>query len=139
MRRWRLTLGLAVLATLVLALPVRTAKVTPFVLKVSAATFTNKQLAKGALSTTLTTTLYTVPALTTTIVNSLTVANANTTTARNITIDGDGRKWLAAYPLAANQTIALQINHALPAAALIRGGQDTGTDCDYYISGVEIT
>ena len=125
----RLTVSLLLLGV-VLAYPVRTAQT---------ATFTNKQLGKGSLTTTLTTILYTVPGATTTIVTTVTVANKNTTTIRAVTIKAAGVAWLPAFGMSANSTEALQFNHVLNAADTITGGQDVGTDVDYFISGVEIT
>jgi len=105
-------------------------------------TYTNKQLGTGALTTTLTTTLYTVPASTTTIVTTMTFCNTNTTTARLVTLKGGGgtpRTWLAAHSLNAKETLALQLNPVLAAADTIQGGQDVGTDVEYFLSGVEVT
>ena len=103
------------------------------------ATFTNAKLANTALTTTLTTTLYTVPAATTVIVRSITVTNSNTTTTRNVTLDLDATTLLAAYALAPKETLLLEVEQVLDAADLIRGGQDTGTDVYVLISGVKIT
>lgn len=103
-------------------------------------TYTNFRLAKGALTTTLTTVLYTVPAATTVIVMSLNLAsNATGVTVRAVTIKLAGAAIVPAFGLAANTAISFQLNHAMEAAETITGGQGVGTDVDYYISGVKIT
>ena len=101
--------------------------------------YTVVQLGTGALSTTLTTTLVTIASGTTTIVTSISLCNTNTTTARNVTMDINSRKILSARPLAAGETLIIQGSFVMSAAQLIRGGQDTGTDVEYVISGVNIT
>lgn len=98
---------------------------------------TATQLGKGALSTTLTTTLYTAPALTpAAIVKEIIITNKNTTTARNVTIDISGRQIMAAQPIPPNSTVILALSTIMATGDLIRGGQDVGTDCDYLISGI---
>lgn len=98
---------------------------------------TATQLATGALSTTLTTTLYTAPSLTpAAIVKEIIISNKNTTTARNVTIDVNSRQIMAAQPISPNSSVILALSTVMGSAQLIRGGQDTGTDCDYIISGI---
>ena len=100
---------------------------------------TFKGLAQGALSSTLTVTLYTTPAATTTELTSVTLCNTNTTTARNVTLDVNSRKVLAARPLAPGETLVIRPGIGMATGVLIRGGQDTGTDVEYTLSGVEFT
>lgn len=100
---------------------------------------TFKGLAQGALSTTLTTTLYTVPASTTTEVTSITLCNTNTTTTRYVTMDFNARKVLSAQPLAPGECLIIRPGIGLATTLLVRGGQDTGTDVEYTLSGVEFT
>lgn len=99
---------------------------------------TAKQLGKGALSTTLTTTLYTAPALTpAAIVKEIIVANKNTTTARDVTIDISGRQVFAAESIPPKSTVVRALSTVMATGDLIRGGQDVGTDVDYLLSGIE--
>lgn len=103
-------------------------------------TETVTQLAAAALSTTLTTTLYTVPASTTTILTVIQVANTNTTTTRNVTMDAaGGMNILTAEPIPPAKTRWFYPRIPLTAAQLIRGGQDTGTDVEVVLGGVQIT
>ena len=98
---------------------------------------TATQLGAGALSTVLTTTLYTAPSLTpAAIIKEIIVTNKNTTTARNVTIDVNSRQIMAAQPIPPNSSIIISLSTVMGSAQLIRGGQDTGTDCDYIISGI---
>lgn len=99
---------------------------------------TAKQLTTGALSTTLTTTLYTAPSLTpAAIIKEVIITNKNTTTARSVTIDVNSRQIMAAQSVPPNSNVILSLSTVMSSGQLIRGGQDTGTDCDYLISGIE--
>ena len=98
---------------------------------------TATQLATGALSTTLTTTLYTAPSLTpAAIVKEIIISNNNTTTARNVTITINSRNVMAAQPVSPNSSVILSLSTVMSSAQTIQGGQDTGTDCDYIMSGI---
>lgn len=106
------------------------------------ATFTTKQLGIGALSTTLTTTLYTTPGATRAVVTGILLCNTATTTSRNVTIKAGPatkRTILPARAIQAGETLNIGLNVVLEAADVIQGGQDSGVDVDYIISGVEIT
>lgn len=99
---------------------------------------TAKQLGTGALSTTLTTVLYTAPSLTPgAIIKEIIVSNNNTTTARNVTITVNSRKVMPAQSVPPNSTTIIALSTVMASAQTIQGGQDTGTDCDYIISGIE--
>lgn len=103
-------------------------------------TFTNKQLGIGALGVTLTTTLYTATAVKA-IVTCITLCNT-AAVARAVTVKvgpGTKRALLSAHSIAAGDTLVLQLNLTLEASDTIAGGQDTGTDVEYTISGVEIS
>src|SRR3990167_10380801 len=97
--------------------------------------YTPKQLADGALTTTLTTTLFT--ATEETIVTCITLCNTNTTTTRKVTVDVSTRKILSAVSIPPLTTLVWRAPIGLPDTEGIRGGQDVGTDVDFTISGVE--
>lgn len=99
---------------------------------------TAKQLFSGSLTTTLTTTLYTAPALTpAAIVKEITVANNNITTARNVTITVNGKKVTPAEPVPPSSKQVIALSTVMATGQTIQGGQDTGTDVDVTISGIE--
>jgi hypothetical protein len=104
--------------------------------------FTPNQLGIGALGTILTTQLYVVTSSTKAIGITIVLTNTGSST-RNITIKvgpSTKRAVLSARPLAAGDTLVLELGSTcLLAADVIQGGQDTGTDVDYIISGVEVT
>lgn len=98
---------------------------------------TATQLATGALSITLTTILYTAPSLTpAAIIKEIIISNNNTTTARNVTITVNSRKVMAAQSVSPNSSVILSLSTVMSSAQTIQGGQDTGTDVDYIISGI---
>lgn len=103
------------------------------------AVYTPKQLAATALTTTLTTILYTAPASTTTIITSIVACNTNTTTARDVSIAAaGGMNLLAARSLAPLETLILRPGTVITTTQTIIGGQAVGTDVEVLISGVEV-
>lgn len=101
---------------------------------------TEKPLADGVLSTTLTTTLYTVPNDMMAKITSVVLCNTSTTTTRNITMKWGGgtkRSFLNTLSMAPGETVILQPGKSLEATNTIQGGQDAGADVEYGISGEE--
>lgn len=100
--------------------------------------FVNARFFKGALSTTLSTVLYTFT--TDGIVNSLScTSKASAVTVRAVTVALAGTEIFDAMPLAGHVTTAFQLNHFVASGETITGGQDVGTDVRCYISGVKIS
>lgn len=99
-------------------------------------TFTNARFFKGALSTTLSTVLYTF--VTDGIVNSLSCASGASTT-RAVTIAFAGSAIADATALGSHEIISIQVNHFVASGETITGGQDVGADVTCYISGVKIS
>ena len=97
------------------------------------------QLADGALTTTLTTTLFTGTAATETLVTCITLCNTHASITRKVTVDVSTRKILDAVAIPPKTTLVWRAPISLPATEGIRGGQDVGTDVDFVITGVERT
>jgi len=98
---------------------------------------TPKALFRGAATTTVGTTLYTVPASTTTIVTNIAVANTAATAATfTIGLAGTALHTTAALP--ANSTAYIDLKQALSATNTITGGASAVT-VSFHISGVEIS
>ncbi len=97
---------------------------------------TSKVLFRGAATTTVGTTLYTVPASTTTVVTNIAVVN---TAASSATFDLalDGVKLATTQALAANSTAYIDLKQVLAATKIIAGGASAIT-VNFHISGVEI-
>lgn len=105
--------------------------------------------AVGALSTTLTTTLYTAPSSEAGVkIMAIIVTNTGAAT-RAITVDhkpsGTGRKLVSAMSLPPDGVgvdiiglLGLKNGYFIDQADLIRGGQDSGTDVDFLISVIEM-
>jgi hypothetical protein len=102
---------------------------------------TPKQLFRGAATTTLTTTLYTVPASTTTVVSNIAVTNTSAS-AQTYTMDLSGTSGgnisiASAVSIAANTTVFIDLKQVLTATQVIRGGA-SATSVTFHISGVEL-
>jgi hypothetical protein len=95
---------------------------------------TSKTLFRGAATTTVSTTLYTVPSATTTVITNIAVTNTSGS-ARTFTISLDDVAIHTTTSLAANTTA--YIKQTLAAAKTIKGGA-SATDVNFHISGVEI-
>lgn len=98
---------------------------------------TNKALFRGAATTTLTTTLYTVPASTTTVVTNIVVTNTSST-AYTFDISLAGTKIASGATIAANDIATFDIKQPLTATQIIQGGA-SNTAVMFHIAGVEIS
>ena len=98
---------------------------------------TTKALFRGAATTTLTTTLYTVPSATTAVVTNIIVTN---TAARAATFDLslNGVKLADTVAIAADTIFALDLKQVINATQIIQGGA-SATTVNFHISGVEIS
>lgn len=97
---------------------------------------TSKALFRGAATTTVGTTLYTVPASTTTIVTNIGVTNT-ASSAGTFTLALAGTALHTTTAVAANTTIYIDCKQALSATQTITGGA-SATSINFHISGVEI-
>lgn len=97
---------------------------------------TLKALYRGAASTTLTTTLYTVPSSTTTVVTEIMVANTSASSA-TFTIYLDGVIIANTITVAANDTTTIPCKQVLAATKTMQGGASS-TSVNFSICGVEI-
>ena len=97
---------------------------------------TAKALFRGAATTTLTTTLYTVPASTTAIVTNIIVTNTGSS-AYTFDLALDGVKIQAGTTIAANSSIYIDCKQVLTTTKIIAGGA-SNTAVNFHISGVEV-
>jgi hypothetical protein len=97
---------------------------------------TAKALFRGAATTTLTTTLYTVPSSTSTVVTNIVVTNTAGTSA-TFDLALDGVKLHSGTTLAANSSAYLDIKQVLATGKIIAGGA-SATTVNFHISGMEI-
>lgn len=97
---------------------------------------TIKALFRGAATTTLTTTLYTVPASTVTQVTDIEIANPSAS-AVTATISLDGITLAPTVSIAANSQYSWSGKMPLAATKLIQGGSSVVTTT-FHIGGVEI-
>ena len=100
------------------------------------ATATPKVLYRGAASTTLTTTLYTVPANTNTVVTDIVVANTAASSG-TFTLYLDGTIIANTITVAANDSTIISVKQVLATTKTIQGGA-SATTINFSISGVEI-
>ena len=100
------------------------------------ATVTSKLLFRGAATTTVGTTLYTVPASTTTIVTNICIVNTSATAA-TFDIALDGTKLATTQAIAGLTTAYIDLKQALAATKIIAGGASAIT-VNFHISGAEI-
>lgn len=97
---------------------------------------TSKALFRGAATTTLTTTLYTVPSATTTVVTNIVVANT-AATAATFDLSLNGVKLADAVSIAADSISVIDLKQVIAATQTIQGGA-SATTVNFHISGVEI-
>jgi hypothetical protein len=98
---------------------------------------TTKALFRGAATTTVGTTLYTVPSSTTTVVSNIVVTNT-AGTAGTFTLALNGTAMATTVAIAANGIITLDIKQVLATTNTITGGA-SATSINFHISGVEIS
>jgi hypothetical protein len=98
---------------------------------------TSKALFRGAATTTLTTTLYTVPSATTAVVTNIVVANT-AATAATFDLSLNGVKLADAVAIAADSIFSLDLKQVISATETIQGGA-SATTVNFHISGVEIS
>jgi hypothetical protein len=99
-------------------------------------TATPKTLFRGAATTTVGTTLYTVPAATTAVVTSIVVTNT-AGSAGTFTLGLNGTNFATTVNVAANDSTVIDIKQVLEATQVITGGA-SATTINFHISGVEI-
>jgi hypothetical protein len=97
---------------------------------------TTKALFRGAATTTVGTTLYTVPASTTTVVSNIAVVNT-AATAGTFDLALNGTKLATTQAIAANSTAYIDLKQVLVATNTIAGGASAVT-INFHISGVEV-
>ena len=104
-------------------------------------TATPKRLAQAALTSTLTTVLYTVPASTGTIIKEVVISNTSTS-AVPVTLRAAGtgvaNTLFPATSVPANSTVVLALSTVLAAGETITGGAATASVVGVTISGVEV-
>lgn len=96
-----------------------------------------RALFRGAATTTVGTTLYTVPAATTTVVSNITVTNT-AGTAGTFTLGLAGTSLHTTTAIAANTTVYIDLKQVLAATNTITGGA-SATTINFHISGVEVS
>lgn len=95
-------------------------------------------VARGTLTTTLTTTLYTVTNPADVIVTNIILTN-KTASAATATIDIDGVYVVYGMTVAVGETVTIDLKQPVITSGsniLIRGGSGTATAIDYHIAGV---
>ena len=97
---------------------------------------TTKALFRGAATTTLTTTLYTVPASTTAVVTNIVVTNT-AATAATFDLALNGTKLADTVTIAADTIVVIDLKQVISATQTIAGGA-SATTVNFHISGVEI-
>jgi len=100
------------------------------------ATVTSKTLFRGAATTTVGTTLYTVPASTTTVVTSIVITNT-TGTAGTFTLGLAGTNLATTVSVGGFDSTVLDLKQVLVATNTITGGASAIT-INFHIAGVEI-
>ena len=97
---------------------------------------TAKVLFRGAATTTVTTTLYTVPSATTTVVTDIVVTNT-AGSAGTFTLYLGGVVLANTVAIGANDSTVIPLKQVLVATNIIQGGA-SATTINFHISGVEI-
>jgi hypothetical protein len=97
---------------------------------------TTKALFRGAATTTVGTTLYTVPASTSTVVTSIVVTNT-AGSAGTFTLALNGTALATTVAIAANSIAVFDLKQVLATTNTITGGA-SATTINFHISGVEI-
>lgn len=98
---------------------------------------TTKALFRGAATTTVGTTLYTVPASTTAVVSNIVVTNT-AGSAGTFTLALNGTSMATTVAIAANSIATFDIKQVLATTNTITGGA-SATTINFHISGVEIS
>lgn len=98
---------------------------------------TTKALFRGPATTTVGTTLYTVPASTTTVVSNIAVTNTAASSA-TFTLALAGTAIHTTTAIAANTTVYIDLKQVLVATNTITGGA-SATTVNFHISGVEVS
>lgn len=96
-----------------------------------------RALFRGAATTTVGTTLYTVPSSTTTVVSNIAVTNT-AGTAGTFTIALAGTALHTTAAIAANTTVYIDLKQVLATTNTITGGA-SATTINFHISGVEVS
>ena len=96
-----------------------------------------RALFRGAATTTLTTTLYTVPSATTTVVSNIVITNT-ATSAATFDLSLNGVKLADATAIAADSIVVIDLKQVIAATQTIQGGA-SATTVNFHISGVEIS
>jgi hypothetical protein len=96
-----------------------------------------KALFRGAATTTVGTTLYTVPSSTTTVVSNIVVVNT-AASAATFDLALDGVKLATTQAIAANSSVYIDLKQVLATTKIIAGGASAVT-VNFHISGVEIS
>jgi hypothetical protein len=97
---------------------------------------TSKALFRGAATTTVGTTLYTVPASTVTVVTNIVVTNTSAS-AGTFTLALGGTNFATLIAVGGNDSTVIDIKQPLTATQTITGGA-SATTINFHISGVEI-
>jgi hypothetical protein len=97
---------------------------------------TTKTLFRGAATTTVGTTLYTVPASTTTVVTSIVITNT-TGTAGTFTLGLGGTNLATTVTVGGYDSTVLDLKQILTTTQIITGGA-SATTINFHIAGVEI-
>jgi hypothetical protein len=98
---------------------------------------TTKALFRGAATTSVGTTLYTVPASTSTVVTNIVVTNT-AGSAGTFTLGLAGTALATTVAIPANSIVALDVKQVLATTNVITGGA-SATTINFHISGVEIS
>jgi hypothetical protein len=98
---------------------------------------TSRTLFRGAATTTVGTTLYTVPAATTTVVTNIVVTNTASSTG-TFTMAFAGTNFATTVSVGALDSTVIDIKQVLTATQTITGGA-SATTINFHIGGVEIS
>ena len=96
----------------------------------------SKTLFRGAATTTVGTTLYTVPSATTTVITNIVVTNTSVS-AGTFTMAFGGTNFATLIAVGGNDSTVIDIKQPLTATQTITGGA-SATTINFHISGVEI-
>jgi len=96
----------------------------------------SKALFRGAATTTLTTTLYTVPSATTAVVTNIVVTNTATSSA-TFDLALAGVKIADTTSIPADSIVVIDLKQVIATTETIQGGA-SATTVNFHISGVEI-
>jgi len=97
---------------------------------------TTKALFRGAATTTVGTTLYTVPASTIAVVTNIVVTNTASSSG-TFTLGLAGTNLATTVTISANDSTVIELKQVLTATQTITGGA-SATTINFHISGVEI-